>query len=105
MGQYLSGSLPSGSLFSETWHTKRVSYTTNKNGKFFLKYSLPAFLEARTRFGTNNQAVFHPFKAAISQYSGLSCIKTKYASKTFYTPFALFILSYKNMQISNSLIA
>ena len=46
--------------FSETWHTKRVSYTTNKNGKFFFKYSLPAFLEARTHFGTN-QAIFHPF--------------------------------------------
>ena len=46
--------------FSETWHTKRVSYTTNKNGKIFLKYSLPAFLEARTHFGPN-QAIFHPF--------------------------------------------
>ena len=65
---YLSGSLPksgpfifaSENQFSETWHTKRVSYTTNKNGKIFFKYSLPAFLEARTHFGTN-QAIFHPF--------------------------------------------
>ena len=44
---------------------------------------------------------FIHFKAAILQYSGLNCIKTKYASKTFYTPFVLFNFSYKNMQISN----
>ena len=44
---------------------------------------------------------FMHFKAAILQYSGLNYIKTKYASKTLYTPFVLFIFSYKNMQISN----
>ena len=43
---------------TETWHAKRVSYTTNKNRKIFLKYSLTAFLEARTHFGPN-RAIFH----------------------------------------------
>ena len=76
--------------FSETWHTKRVSYTTNKNGKIFLKYFFPAFLEARTHFGRTELFSIH-FKAEISQYSGLSFIKTRYASKKFCTPFVAFI--------------
>ena len=62
--------------FSETWHT------LVRTGSFFIH-----------------------FKAAISQYSGLNPIKTRYASKTFYTPLVLCIFIYKDMQISNQLIA
>ena len=68
LGTYVAVSLRAGRLssrqkinLSETWHTKRVSYTTNKNEKIFWKYLLSTFLEARTHFGSN-QAIFHPFQ-------------------------------------------
>ena len=78
-------------------HDNNISAFADTNGNFFLKYSLSAFREARTHFGSN-QAIFHPFQGRnFAIFAKLNMLAKRFIRHSFYSS----LFSYKNMQISN----